>query len=68
LENQTVSFVRNLREKSSIFFEKMRRCDDIEERLETDREWLSLLVDESLLDCLVAWFDELVVDTLDAPF
>ena len=46
----------------------MRRCDNIEERLETDREWLSLLVDESLLDCLVAWFDELVVDTLDAPF
>jgi hypothetical protein len=68
LENQTVSFVRNLRQKSSIFFEKMRRCDDIEERLETDREWLSLLVDESLLDCLVAWFDELVVDTLDASF
>jgi hypothetical protein len=60
--------VRNLREKSSIFFEKMRRCDDIEERFETDREWLSLLVDESLLDCLVAWFDELVVDALDAPF
>lgn len=46
----------------------MRRCDDIEERLETDRERLSLLVDESLLDRLVAWFDELVVDTLDAPF
>ena len=46
----------------------MSRCDDIKERLETDREWLSLLVDESLLDSLVAWFDELVVDTLDALF
>ena len=60
--------MRYLLQKRSFFFKEMRRCDDVEERFETDGKWLLLLVDKSFFDCLVTWSDDFFINTPNARF